>query len=238
MEPTLRHSAYATRALLSAGELKPTQFRAALEMVPAPDRDAWFDLIVGIDHVAADGPYLPRSCSPYLPCAVDTLLRTIDLADVSASDVFVDVGSGVGRAALLVRFLTGAAVVGIEVQPSLVVDARCYAEKLNVPSFATIAGDAAELARYMVTGSVFFLYCPFGGRRLEQVVDGIAPIAKTRPIQICSVDLNLPARSWLRRVPTEHRDVAVFENTLPHFTFPSRYPGARSPLIKTLSREP
>ena len=55
---------------------------------------------------------------PYLPCPVDTLLRVIEHAPLGAADVFVDVGSGLGRAAALVHLLTGARAVGLEVQPS------------------------------------------------------------------------------------------------------------------------
>ena len=43
---------------------------------------------------------------------------------MQASDVFVDVGSGLGRAAALVHLMTGARAIGLEVQPALVAAAR------------------------------------------------------------------------------------------------------------------
>src|SRR5262245_8402988 len=73
-----RRSAARMRASLSAGSAPPTVFRGALSAVPAADRDAWIDLVLGIDGVPDDGPELPRGCTPYLPCSADTLLRMFD----------------------------------------------------------------------------------------------------------------------------------------------------------------
>jgi len=203
------------RASLSSGNLNPTSFRAALEDVPPAQRDGWLDQVFGIDHIAADGPHLPRGCSPYLPCPVDAILRTIDIARVSPLDVFVDVGSGVGRAALLVHLLTGASAIGVEIQPELVAHSRNYAQQLNLSGISIVAGDATELTRHLVIGSVFFLYCPFSGSRLQGVVDSIAPIAQTRPLRICSVGLDLPARPWLHPLTHESPDIAVAQSTFP-----------------------
>ena len=98
--------------------MTPT-FRAALLDVPPAERDAWLDRLLGIDGLPDDDPALPRGCVPYLPCAVDAVLRVVDLAALTAADVVVDVGAGVGRAAALLHLLTGAAIVGIELQPAL-----------------------------------------------------------------------------------------------------------------------
>ena len=51
----------------------------------------------------------------------------------------------------------------------------------------------------MVVGSVFFFYCPFSGARLAKVLDDLEPIARTRQLRICCVDLSLPPRPWLTR---------------------------------------
>lgn len=75
----------------------------------------------------------PTAASPYLPCAVDAVLRVVEHAPVRASDVFVDVGSGAGRTAALVHLLTGAPVVGIEIQRGLALTARDLAARLLAP---------------------------------------------------------------------------------------------------------
>ena len=96
------------RALIATGCATPGLFRAAIMRVPPSVRDAWLDAVLGVGEIPDDGPDLPRGCVPYLPCSVDTLLRMVELADVQPTDVFVDVGSGVGRAAAFTHFLTGA----------------------------------------------------------------------------------------------------------------------------------
>jgi len=192
----------------------PARFRAALTQVPPSERDAWLDRVLELDGIPADGPDLPRGCVPYLPCPVDALLRMVDLAGVKASDVFVDLGSGVGRAAALVHLLTGAAAIGIEIQPALVRAARDLTTRLSALRFSPIEGDATRLAGFIGIGSIFFLYCPFSGARLENVLNDLQVIAHTRPIRVCSVDLPLPPRPWLSPVAALSGDLAVYRSTL------------------------
>jgi SAM-dependent methyltransferase len=211
-----RASAERIRAGLASGELPPAALRAALAGVPPAGRDAWIDRVFGLEAIADDdGRGLPRGCVPYLPCAVDTLLRMIDHAEIGASDVFVDIGSGVGRAAVLVHLLTGASAIGLEIQPALAAASRDLAARLGVSRFRAIEGDAARLAGRALDGTVFFLYCPFSGERLEQVLAGLAPIARARPIRVCCVDLPLPPRPWLALASSPSGDLDVYRSAPP-----------------------
>ncbi|AKJ03914.1 Hypothetical protein AA314_05540 [Archangium gephyra] len=133
---------------------------------------------------------------------------------MQASDVFVDVGSGVGRAAALVHLLTGASAIGIEIQPALVHASRDLATRLNALRFSPVQGDAAVLTGSITMGSVFFLYCPFSGERLEKVLDGLESIARTRPIRVCCVDLPLPPRPWLTCAEPPSGNLTVYRSTL------------------------
>jgi SAM-dependent methyltransferase len=137
----------------------------------------------------------------------------VDEAAVQTDDVFVDIGSGVGRAAALVHLLTGAAAVGIEIQPALVLASRNLGSRSNL-RFAPIEGDAARLAGFIAIASIFFLYCPFSGDRLAKLLDDIEPIAHTREIRICCVDLPLPSRPWLKLISPCVRDLAIYRSTL------------------------
>lgn len=202
------------RGALASHRASPAQFRAALADVAAAERDAWVDRVFGLEELASDGPELPRGCVPYLPCAVERLLRMLERADVQSGDVFVDIGSGVGRAAALAHLLTGAAAIGIEIQPELVQEARALAARLNASRITTLEGDAAELVGHVSLGSVFFLYCPFSGARLDQVMNHLASIARTRVIRVCSADLPLPACSWLAPVSLSP-DLAVYRSLAP-----------------------
>jgi predicted RNA methylase len=133
---------------------------------------------------------------------------------VRPTDVFVDVGSGLGRAAALVHLLTGARAIGIEIQPDLVLAARALATRLHMSRVSCIEGDAAELTRSLTVGSVFFLYCPFSGERLANVLAGLGAIASTRAIRVCTVDLPLLPCTWLTREPQTSGDLAVYRSTV------------------------
>lgn len=192
--------------------MTPLAFRAVLTSVPVLDRDAWLDTVLELGPLPEDGPELPRGCIPYLPCPVDTLLRAAEHADIGPSDLFVDVGSGVGRAAVLMHLLTGASAVGIEIQRDLIAASRALTTRLNVTSFSVVEGDAVKLTGSITGGTVFFLYCPFGGQHLEKVLDDLEPIARARAIRVCSVNLPLPARPWLALESTAAGDLSVYRS--------------------------
>jgi SAM-dependent methyltransferase len=214
MDEAQRDSAERIRALIERGPMAPALFREALTSIPPAERDAWVDRVLGLDSIPEDGPELPRGCVPYLPCSIDALLRLTEQAAVDASDVFVDVGSGVGRAAALVHLLTGAAAVGIEIQPALVSAARQLTHRLHLANVSFVAGDAAEVGAPLTTGSVFLLYCPFSGDRLVKLLATLEVVARTRLVRICCVDLPLPACNWLELVPPPAVDLTIHRSTL------------------------
>lgn len=189
-------------------------FRSALLGVPPRDRDAWLDHVWDSGELPDDEPTLPAGCVPYLPCPVATVLDALKHADVTCDDVFIDVGAGLGRTAVLAHLLTGAGCVGLEIQPGLVRAARGRAAWLNLHRVRFVEGDAAELIRYMVVGTVFFLYCPFSDARLRRVLDHLEEIARTREIRVCCVSMPALDRAWLTPVPAASVDVAVYRSTL------------------------
>lgn len=192
----------------------PDAFRRALLGVNSGQRDAWVDAVLEVEPPPDDGPELPRGCVPYLPCSVEVLLRMVEVAPVRGSDVLVDVGAGVGRAAVLGHLLSGAVTIGLEIQPALVRSARALATRLGLSEVSFLEGDAAALAPEQSSGSVFFLYCPFSGERLSRLLDGLEPLAATRALRVCCVDLPLPERSWLAPGATSSSDLTVFRSTL------------------------
>ncbi len=215
MDSRDRERAGVIRLQLSQQRLPPAEFRAALMQVPVASRDAWLDLVFELDGIADDGPELPRGCVPYLPCPVDVLCRLVEHAKIEPSDVVVDVGAGPGRAAAVLHLMTGAAVVALEIQPALVEATRALAARLHVDRLAVIEGDAAELTSRMHVGSVFFLYCPFSGERLERVLTDLEAIARTREIRVCCVDLPLPPLPWLELASPAAEALAVYRSVTP-----------------------
>jgi SAM-dependent methyltransferase len=189
----------------------PAAFRAALVDVPPLERDRWVDILWDVHELPDDEP-LPRGCVPYLPCPVDTVLDAVQHAAVTRDDVFVDVGSGLGRAAFLAHLLTGAACIGIEIQPTLVAAARGRAAWLHLSRTRFIAGDAVDLVRFITIGTVFFLYCPFSGERLRRVLDDLEALARTRPIRICCVDLPTLDCGWLAPIAPPVGGLTVYRS--------------------------
>jgi SAM-dependent methyltransferase len=214
VDQVLRESAARLRAQIRRGAHEASLFRAALLDVPALDRDAWVDCVLGLDEIPADGPELPRGCTPYLPCSVDALLRIVENAPVRASDVFVDIGAGVGRATAFVHLLTGATAIGIEIQPGLVRANRELAARLLTSRVSCVEGDITNLSGFIAGGSIFFLYCPFSGARLSQLLAELERTAETRTIRICCVDLPLPPCRWLTLETSLGGDLAIYRSTL------------------------
>jgi SAM-dependent methyltransferase len=193
-------------------------FRERLLRLDPRSRDGWVDAVLGLRDVPDDGRDLPRGCVPYLPSPVDAILSVVERAAITPADVFVDVGSGLGRATMLVHLLTGAAAIGLEVQAALAAQARRNAQALRLERrVSTLHGDAADLARRMAFGSVFFFYCPFGGERLMRVLEDLRPLAQVRPLRLCFIEMPPPQVPWMTRQPLAPGDpgsISICRTTL------------------------
>lgn len=189
--------------------LDPAAFRAALAAVPSTRRDAWLDARLGLGELPEDDPALPRGCVPYLPCPIDALTRAAERAAIGPADTVVDIGAGLGRALLALHHLTGAAAIGVEVQPALAAAARALVAGRD--RVEIIAGDIADHPEALARGTVFFLYCPFSGDRLARLLDALEAIAAARPIRICAVDLPMPSRPWLEVIAASD-DLVVYRS--------------------------
>jgi precorrin-6B methylase 2 len=139
-------------------------------------------------------------------------VHVADLVPIRSADVFVDIGAGAGRAAVLMHLLTGASAIGIEVQSGHVDVARALAVRLCIADVTFVVADAVQVAPDFATGSVFFLYCPFSGERLTTLLGHFETIARTRPICICCVDLPLPPCSWLERVGPDGGELSIYRS--------------------------
>jgi SAM-dependent methyltransferase len=208
-----RDSAERVRSLIERGQCAPSLFREELTRIPPAGRDRWVDQVFRLGAPPEDGPQLPVGCVPYLPCSVDALLRVAEHAPVHASDLFVDIGAGVGRAAGLVHLLTGAPAIGVEVQPALVAAARALAARLRLADLSFVEADASQSTDVWAAGSVFLLYCPFSGQRLARLLADLEAVARARPIRLCCVDLPLPPCPWLEPMPPASLDLTIYRST-------------------------
>jgi hypothetical protein len=150
---------------------------------------------------------------PYLPCTVATALAAIQDAGVAPGDEFVDVGSGIGRVTLLAHLTTSASCFGLEIQAELVHSAQARANELRLSRLQFVAGDAAQTVRLLTRGTVFFLYCPFSGERLNRFFDGLEGIARRHPIRVCCVEMPALQLPWLTQLPSSSPAVHIYQST-------------------------
>ncbi|QNI31862.1 hypothetical protein H7849_22985 [Alloacidobacterium dinghuense] len=132
-------------------------------------------------------PNLQRSpeMAPYQPTPVRHILHLIAATALAEDDVFVDLGSGLGHVPLLVSMVTGAESLGIEVQAAYIASARECAQSLHLSRVRFIPQDAREAD--LSSGTVFYLYSPFNGSILTDVLSALRMESRRRSIKICSL---------------------------------------------------
>jgi hypothetical protein len=156
----------------------------------------------------------PPEMVPYQPTPVRHILHLITASALAEDDVFVDLGSGLGHVPLLVSMMTGAQSLGIEVQAAYVASARECAQSLNLSRVRFIPQDAREAD--LSSGTVFYLYSPFNGSILTDVVSTLHMESTRRSIKICSLGpctRTVANETWLKAsaLPYTGR-IAVFDS--------------------------
>ncbi|WP_246373578.1 class I SAM-dependent methyltransferase [Tunturiibacter gelidoferens] len=120
----------------------------------------------------------------YQPTPVRHIFNLMGLTALDETDVLVDLGSGLGHVPLLVSACTGAGGIGIELEASYAQRARECAQRLNLNKVTFLEEDArvADLS----IGTVFYLYTPFVGSILSDVLKRLRREAATRRIRVCT----------------------------------------------------
>jgi hypothetical protein len=189
--------------------LRGAELTAHLLSLPPRDRDAWVDELLGLGAPPDDVPNLPRGCVPYLPCGVDEILAMVQSAPLTSDDELVDLGSGLGRVAILAHLLSGARCHGVEIQEPLVRIAIDRQIALNLAAVSFAHANAADVA---LDGSIFFLYAPFNGEMLSRVLRRVEEVARRRSIIVCTVGLELRDMRWLRQRPTSSVSLTLYDS--------------------------
>jgi hypothetical protein len=192
--------------------------------MPANERDGAFERLLGIDETPQQQA-LGEGRMGYMPAGIAAIVRTVLDTPIGRSDVFVDLGSGLGKVTMAVHLLTGARACGIEVQPDLVAKSRERAHDLAL-DVTFLEGDA--LAADLGDASVFFLYLPFIGDVLAGVLARLRAIAEQRPIVVCALGLDLHAFDWLVERPTQEFWLAIYDSRV-HPTESQPRPAAQKP---------
>jgi len=126
------------------------------------------------------------------------ILAFIERAAFGSQDVFFDLGSGLGQVTILVNLLSCVISKGVEFEPAFCIYAKTTTDNLYISDVEFIHSDA----RYTdySSGTVFFMYSPFEGKMLLEVMQNLQGEAKKRRIRIftygpCSGEL--AKKNWL-----------------------------------------
>lgn len=150
----------------------------------------------------------------YQPTPARLVFDMVARAGIGPRDVFFDIGSGLGQPAILVALLSGAKVIGIEYQPAYSDYATACAGRLGLTDIEFQSMDARE-ADY-TTGTVFYLYTPFVGDMLRDVLGMLRSVAGWKAIRLCTYGPcthDVASQDWLVPIsgqPDSKRTILVF----------------------------
>ena len=196
------------RARIRAGRLELEPFIARLEQTPLELRDHLVEEILDIAYPPLQKPVLPREAVGYSPSGLAEILFVVAEAKLGPGKTFVDLGSGLGKVALLVSLLTGANAYGIELDPYLVAGAQAAAHSLSLTTPQFIAGDI--LSTPLPPADVFYMFIPW--LRSAELVRRLKPLAAERKLLLFSQALDLRELPWLRRTDRASYWLELYES--------------------------
>lgn len=210
------------RGRVRSGRYSPGGLRRAFERVAIEDAQGVYTaldlLFAGLLAQGAPGqaqaPLHPDMVY-YQPTPAQKVLDLLQRSELGPADVFCDLGSGLGQVAILAALLTGAQAGGVEHEPAYVAHARACAQALQLPHVSFAQGDARETR--LGGASVYFLYTPFRGAMLRQVLQRLRHEAAQRPLRVATFGpctAEVAEQRWLRLLAGTLADdeVAVFQS--------------------------
>jgi hypothetical protein len=175
------------------------------------------ELVSGVlqfEEPSAGVVQLESEMVPYQPTPARHIFDLIGRTTLTERDFLIDLGSGLGHVTLMTSICTSASCSGIELEPSYVDCARKSARSLNLNNVRFIQGDAR--AEDLSDGTVFYLYTPFIGTILRDVLNLLRKEALRREIRICTFGpctLVVAEEQWLSVIGAlETERIATFRN--------------------------
>lgn len=112
------------------------------------------------------------------------IFELVRRANLGPRDGFCDLGSGMGHVTTLVNLLSGATSRGVEFEPAYCEYARARAAALRLTQVEFIHADARS-ADY-AESNVFFMYTPFEGKMLLEVLARLRERSRSGPIRLAT----------------------------------------------------
>lgn len=159
------------------------------------ERGATIDTGQGVDLV--DLGYDHPDRRGYRASGWRAIKRSLALCEIQPTDVFVDIGCGVGRVVAQAARQDFGRVIGVEISPDLAAQARRYLKEVGVErsSVEIVSADATEW-QLPDDVTVVFLNNPFVGEVLQAVVDNVVASLERaeRQLQLVYVNPREPER--------------------------------------------
>ena len=177
------------------GRLRGTELKTRLLN---PHEEYW-DRKLGVRGDLND----PARSNYYMPTSYADLLKVFRRAHLGSNDVFVDLGSGMGRAVFLASYLGVRKSIGLELVASLHEAAEANRRRGNWPNVEFHLGDARETIFPEVT--LLWMFNPFGPAIMEEM---LAMLREKRTGRLRIIYLNplhddeLERAGWLKKVET------------------------------------
>ncbi len=216
------------RSKISAGRYSGMEFKNLIrEYFPldadlkSPTEEAGYDNLdifinelLGFERIPAQTLELEPDMVYYQKTPAKIVLELVEKSHISREDVFVDLGSGLGQVVILVNLLTGIKSHGIEFEPAFYDYALDKTSALHLPG-VTFTRDDARNADYSM-GNVFFMFTPFRGKILVDVLDSLKQESRKRKITIVSYGpctAEIAIQNWLNPITSNECNIyklAVF----------------------------
>jgi Histone methylation protein DOT1 len=181
------------------------------------DYDYLDELVIGVlqfEEPSAEVVGLESEMVPYQPTPARHIFDLIRRTALTERDSLIDIGSGLGHVTLIASICTRASCTGIELEPSYVDCAWKSARSLNLNNVKFIESEVrtADLSG----GTVFYLYTPFSGSILRDVLKLLRNEAVGREIRICTFGPCAQAiaeERWLSAIgPLQTDRIAIFHS--------------------------
>jgi hypothetical protein len=171
------------------------------------EEEGYDNLDIFINRLLAfqDMPEQSRPLEPemvfYQKTPARVIFELVKKAGFTKDDVFFDIGSGWGQVVMLVNLLAGIRNIGVEFDPAFCKYSEECAAMLGLQDVAFINADARD-ADYSA-GTVFFMYTPFRGKMLQDVLRALRQKSLKREIRIITYGpctLDIAGQDWLRLI--------------------------------------
>ncbi len=184
-------------------------------------RERHFDRKLGITSserysLAQLGLDLP-DCTDYQPVSYSDFHKLLETVSIASQDVFLDLGSGMGRALCLAAMHPFRCVIGVEMSPELCAIARRNIErvkpKLRCQDVQVVNLDAIH---YEIPSDVSMIYFfnPFGGGVLDKVLANIAASLRRAPRQLLILFYGTASNEGFRTEAKRHAWLTLRSETV------------------------